>query len=452
MPVLDVIAVFDVGKTNKKLLLFNADYQVVWEKIVQLPEVTDEDGDPCEDLAALDALVRDTLDEVCRLPGFAVKAVNFAAYGASLVYVDENGQALTPLYNYLKPYPPSLQKKFYRTYGGEAQFALETASPVLGSLNSGLQLYRLKYLQPRTYWKLDHALHLPQYLAFRVTGSPVTEITSLGCHTGLWNFRQDSYHQWVYEEMVADFFPPLVAAQSACTIQWAGQELKAGTGLHDSSAALVPYLLQFREPFLLLSTGTWNISMNPFNANPLTAAELEADCLCYLTYTAQPVKASRLFGGHLHARFVQQLVRDYRLPETFFHEAEFHPGLLAEAPPADLDVDALYRLLKQKDPLEAYHIFMQVLVQKQAEKIHLVTHDAPVQKILVDGGFSHNKVFMGLLAQAFPGLSLYAASMAQASALGAALVLHDHWNPKPMPATLVRAAPFTAIDHSPKHP
>jgi hypothetical protein len=35
---------------------------------------------------------------------------------------------------------------------------------------------------------------------------------------------------------------------------------------------------------------------------------------------------------------------------------------------------------------------------------------------------------MHLLASAFPELEIYAASVPQASALGAALVLHQHWN------------------------
>jgi L-fuculokinase len=34
-----VIAIFDVGKTNKKLFLFNEDYEIVWEKTTQFPEI-----------------------------------------------------------------------------------------------------------------------------------------------------------------------------------------------------------------------------------------------------------------------------------------------------------------------------------------------------------------------------------------------------------------------------
>ena len=50
MTAIPVIAIFDVGKTNKKLLLFDAQYNVVYEQSDQLPETIDEDGDPCEDV------------------------------------------------------------------------------------------------------------------------------------------------------------------------------------------------------------------------------------------------------------------------------------------------------------------------------------------------------------------------------------------------------------------
>lgn len=446
MPATDAIAVFDVGKTNKKLVLLGPQYQSLWEHQVQLPEKTDEDGDPCESLAQLQQFLTQSLQQVCQLPEFNIRAVNVSAYGASLVYLDEAGRPLTPLYNYLKPYPPALQKKFYRTYGGEPSFSLETASPVLGSLNAGLQLYRLKYLNPKVYWQLDYALHLPQYLSFLMTGVPVTEITSVGCHTALWDFELDSYHQWVYEEGMADFFPPLIAAQTALPVTLEGRVRYIGTGLHDSSAALVPYLMQIPQPFLLLSTGTWNISMNPFNAHPLTADQLQQDCLSYLTYTAKPVKASRFFAGHYHAQFIARLIRDHRLPEGYFTSMPFDPTLLEPAIPQAWEAEALIKKYSQGlPPHTAYHRFMQHLVNHQAACIRLVTEEAPVPQILVDGGFGTNAVFMNLLAAAFPRLTVMAASRPQASALGAALVLHEHWNPEGLPANLIALKRYDPI-------
>src|SRR5689334_15423903 len=99
-----VIAIFDVGKTNKKLLLFDEQYNVIHEESKQLPEIKDEDGFSCEDVDALTTWVRGSFESACNDERFDIKAVNFSAYGASFVYLNEDGKVFLPLYNYLKPY------------------------------------------------------------------------------------------------------------------------------------------------------------------------------------------------------------------------------------------------------------------------------------------------------------------------------------------------------------
>jgi L-fuculokinase len=44
-----VIAIFDIGKTNKKFFLFSELYEIVGEELIQFPEIKDENGFPCED-------------------------------------------------------------------------------------------------------------------------------------------------------------------------------------------------------------------------------------------------------------------------------------------------------------------------------------------------------------------------------------------------------------------
>jgi len=48
-----VIAIYDIGKTNKKVFLFNEDYEIVYEKSTNLTEISDDDGDICEDVQAM---------------------------------------------------------------------------------------------------------------------------------------------------------------------------------------------------------------------------------------------------------------------------------------------------------------------------------------------------------------------------------------------------------------
>ena len=74
----------------------------------------------------------------------------------------------------------------------------------------------------------------------------------------------------------------------------------------------------------------------------------------------------------------------------------------------------------------------------QLQSSQLVIRETAVKKIFVDGGFSKNPIYMRLLAEAFPQMEVYAATVSQASALGAAMAIHTHWNSQPMPDSLVQ--------------
>ena len=80
-----VIAIFDVGKTNKKLFLFDSQYKIVYEKSAKFSQTVDEDGDECDNLESLRKNIFDSLKEVISLKEFDIKAINFSSYGASLV-------------------------------------------------------------------------------------------------------------------------------------------------------------------------------------------------------------------------------------------------------------------------------------------------------------------------------------------------------------------------------
>jgi hypothetical protein len=131
------------------------------------------------------------------------------------------------------------------------------------------------------------------------------------------------YHDWVYEEGLDEKFPPVLRSNAAIDVTIHDKKIKAGIGLHDSSSALIPYLACFSEPFILISTGTWCISLNPFNDEPLTAEELQKDCLCYLEYHGRPVKAARLFAGNEHEQQVKILAEHFNVPVDQYQKVIF---------------------------------------------------------------------------------------------------------------------------------
>jgi sugar (pentulose or hexulose) kinase len=453
MEPLAVVAIFDIGKTNKKFFLLNEQYKIVLESSVQIPETVDEDGFACDDVKQLAAWVRNTIAEAGSLSEFDIKGINFSAYGASFVHIGEDGEPVAPLYNYLKPYDPALQEKFYKTYGGEMKIAVATASPVLGNLNSGMQLYRLKNEKPELFESISYSLHLPQYISYLVTGKTYAEITSIGCHTNLWNFTARMYHDWVYAEEIDQKFPPVLRSYATVQVILGDKKIKAGIGLHDSSSALIPYLACFSEPFILLSTGTWCISLNPFNEDPLTAEELKQDCLCYLEYHGRPVKASRLFAGNEHEQQVKRLAAHFNVSVDHYQTVHFNPALFGKIKNDNKHADAGTGLQSsafvKRDMNsfssydEAYHMLIADIIAQQKISTSLILSSKKVSRIFVDGGFAKNPVYMHMLAAAFPLMEIFAASVSQATAIGAALAIHAEWNTQPVPGDMVELKYYT---------
>jgi L-fuculokinase len=455
-----VVAIFDVGKTNKKLFLIDENYDIVYERSARFVETVDEDGEVCENLESLRSSVYDSLHQVLQMEEFDIKAVNFSAYGASFVYLDEEGKPLTPLYNYLKEYPAALKKEFYDTYGGEEKISLETASPILGSLNSGLQLYRLKKEKPALFAQIKSALHLPQYLSYLVTGKSFTDITSIGCHTHLWDFKENAYHYWVKKEELLAKFGQFTPADEAFETEFEGKKLNVGVGLHDSSAALVPYLANFAAPFILLSTGTWCISLNPFNQEVLTAAELKQDCLCYIHYKGKAVKASRVFAGYEHEEQIKRISAYFDRAAYLLKHLKFNPSLFLNLmhkipsnahPQNEFTTSSAFverSLASFRTAEEAYHQLILDLVKQQIYSLKLILNSA-VTRVFVDGGFGKNDIYMHLLAMLLPDIEVYASSVAQATAIGTALSIHPSWNQNPIPSDMIQLKYYSAFKTSP---
>lgn len=434
-----VNAVFDVGKTNKKFFLFDENLKEIRHEYFKLSPVADDEDYPCDDLASIVGWISDTIDGLLNNPDYQLNTVNFSTYGATLVHLDDEGKPVTPLYNYLKPFPGNLANNFTEAYGPDND--LTTASPFLGMLNSGLQLYWLKYARPDLFRSIKHTLHFPQYLSYTLTGKLVSEPTSIGCHTKLWDYEKKSYHDWVIAEGFLDLFPDIVPTGTTFAVNRNGKTFKVGVGIHDSSSALVSYLMRTPEPFLLVSTGTWSITMNPFTRESLTPHELERDCLNFLTIDGEPVKASRLFLGHELDHQLQVLNKLFDRDTKYYKKIVLNSGFLRAIEggavdnlyyPETIDNKALvgdvFHPVKW-DPAscscyeEAYHHVMWGLVRLQVASIRLALGNSPIKMIFVDGGFVDNAIYISLLRHLLPGFTIEASHAPLGSAYGAAAVI-----------------------------
>jgi sugar (pentulose or hexulose) kinase len=440
-----VIAVFDIGKTNKKLLLFNYNLKLVSETEEKFHLIKDEDDFECDDIDLIEKWIRQSISGLIRSQQFDLTAVNFTTYGATLVYLDSHDKRLTPVYNYLKPVDEKIPEELYRKYGGKEEFSRKTASPALGMLNSGLQALWLKRTKPEVFSKVSHILHFPQYLSFLLTGKIYSEHTSIGCHTALWDFDKMKYHKWIADEGFPFPEPSPIDTLNEVVIE--GKVIKIGIGIHDSSASLVPYFSSDKEPFLLVSSGTWCINMNPFNSENLTLEQLSMDCLCYMSINRQPVKSSRLFLGHFHETAVDYLSKYFKIQEDSFKLIKPDVKLLNKLSlkfrnsRVFFKGEGLSRELNEEPDLfefdhfvEAYHQLMIELCDLTVEAINLVIpEDENLKNLYITGGFSKNDIFRKLITSSFPHLKVYTSEINNATALGTALVVLEAIDPENKP-------------------
>lgn len=430
----EVIAIFDIGKTNKKVLLFDNNLKVVYQKEEKFVEIKDDDGYPCDDINLIESWIISTLDQLSESKEYKVKAVNFSTYGATLMHMDKKGKPVTPLYNYLKPVPEGLLDAFYEKYGGIEEFSRKTASPALGMLNSGLQIYWLKKVKPGVFEKVQDIVHFPQYCSYLLTRKVVSEYTSIGCHTAMWDFDNMEYHKWLSDEEIE--LPEPVSNSKVFEPVNGKYDFVAGTGIHDSSASLAPYIMGSEGKFLLLSTGTWSINMNPYNYDPLTRQELENDCLSYMSISQKPVKSSRFFLGHIHDVNLEKLVDQFKVDSKAYKSVKLDESLARELIKSDnkffkngipvnyTDQDIDPGIFK--DFATAYHQLVIDLARFLKTSIdYIIPKKDDIENIYISGGFARNEIFVRTLATFYQQKKIYTSEIDNATALGAAMVVFD---------------------------
>lgn len=430
-----VTAVFDIGKTNKKFFLLDEDYKEVYREYTSFEEIQDEDGYPTENIAALQTWLKEVFYRVIENEEFNIKAINFSTYGASFVHIDQNGEVVTPLYNYTKQIDEKVVADFYEKYGPELELTRTSGSPKSGLLNSGMQLYWIKHTKPEVFKKIKYSMHLPQYLSYIFTGIPVSEYTSIGCHTSLWNYETKDYQDWVYKEEIHKILPPIVSTETSINMNYNGKRIKVGVGIHDSSSALLPYVRSVKKPFVLVSTGTWSIALNPFSNLPLTTEETKNGCINYMRINGKPVKSSRLFLGNEYKLQVQELTKKFNVDENYHKNIDF-------------DYDTYFEIVKEFKYCfrwksfsdanmpekthflyhtfdHAYHQLMIELVQLQVKSIKQIANIQEIDRLYVDGGFTDNDLYIKLLSYYLRGMKLRTTQASLGSALGAAIAISD---------------------------
>lgn len=432
-----VIAVFDIGKTHKKIFLYDNDFSVVYKNVIRFDETIDDDEYPCDDIEFIEHWIKSQIVTIQKENQFKIKAINFSTHGASLVYLDKEGKRITPLYNYLKPLDIDFTP-FYDKYGGVEEFSRKTASPAYGMLNAGLQMYWLKTKKPRHWEKVHTILHYPQYLSYLFSNEIKADCTSIGAHTATWDFDNMTYHNWLEKEHI--LLPKPSKSDSATIHNINGDNIAIGIGLHDSSSSIIPLLQNTKtdREFVLLSTGTWIICMNPFSKETLTQRQLKNDCLCFMTPEKRQVKSSMQFLGKVHEVNAIALSTYFNVDKKHFLEMELNKNLClnifrrAKQVFFPKQIPSNYKgNLDQLDKYHCYEVAYYQLIFEIAYRVcqgikRVLDTDNQLKEVYVSGGFNKNEIFVEFLSLMMPNQKIKFPEGKNASALGAAMLMKDY--------------------------
>ncbi|WP_411033319.1 FGGY-family carbohydrate kinase [Shinella sp. BYT-45] len=290
------IAVLDIGKTNAKVVVLDAATGAEITAAKMANTVRRDGPYPHYDVEALWSFTLDALRRFAKEPGF--DAISITTHGASAALIGADGRLAMPVIDYEHEYPQAIRD----AYDALRPPFGETRSPRLSmGLNIGAQLHYQKTAFPDDFAKVAAIVTYPQYWAARLTGVAANEVTSLGCHTDLWNPQTGAYSSLVDTLGIRPLMAPIrpafdalgpVLPEIAGTI---GASVPVYCGIHDSNASLLPHLVARKAPFSVVSTGTWVINFAV--GGDLEHLDPARDTLANVDAYGRAVPSSRFMGG-----------------------------------------------------------------------------------------------------------------------------------------------------------
>lgn len=292
------VAVIDLGKTNSKVALVDTARAEEIRVIKQPASILTNTDYPSLDHQAIHAFIISSLKTL--IAEHTVNAITVTAHGATAALIDSHGELALPVIDYEYLGVDSLRTAYDLH---RAPFS-RTGSPSLpGGLNVGAQLYWLQHTYPELFASARAMLTWPQYWIYVLTGERHNDVTSLGCHTDLYEPEKGHYSSLVNAMGWQHLLPSIqrpgqlsgMLRKSIAQQLGLSESLPVHTGIHDSNASLVPHLIAHPAPFSVVSTGTWFIAM-AMGGIP-TKLDETRDTLINVNALGQSVPSARFMGG-----------------------------------------------------------------------------------------------------------------------------------------------------------
>ncbi|MDG4873976.1 FGGY-family carbohydrate kinase [Mesorhizobium sp. WSM4935] len=419
-----IVAVIDIGKTNAKVALVDLATlsEVALRRTANAP--VRQAPYPHHDVEALWTFILNSLADLNRER--RIDAISITTHGATGALVDRAGELVLPVLDYEFDGPDQLAADYD---AARPPFA-ETGTPRLPiGLNLGAQFFWQQRRFPAEFARAAAMLMYPQYWGLRLTGVAANEVTSLGCHTDLWNPWWDDYSSLVDGMGWRQLMPPMRPANDCLGPILPEVALRTSLdpqtpvfcGLHDSNASLLPHLLSDAPRFSVVSTGTWVVSM----AVGGRKVELDAarDTLVNVNALGDPVPSARFMGGREFSLLTEGQLQGWSeadVAAVLTRQVLLLPSTQQGSGPFPHRT-AQWRNADALGPGERFVAISFYLALMTATCLELIGGDGPTT---VEGPFARNPLFIRMLAAA-TRRPVVASETSTGTSIGAALLASD---------------------------
>ena len=252
------IAVLDIGKTNKKLVIYNNELKQIDSIYSSFPTIKYEELD-IEDIKGINSWFIEGLKTMGSK--YLIKVISITTHGATGVCIDKEGSPSVPVVAYTNEVDDSFHDEFYKLAGDREELQVKTATAEVKPLiNYAKLLYFLKNRFPEDFEKTDKILFYPQYFSYKLTGKIAADFTYAGCHSYLWDFKEWCWSDVASKLGILSKLPEDVNKPGDILGKISDVIVKktkldpdtiVTTGIHDSNSSLLPYLINGEENFIL---------------------------------------------------------------------------------------------------------------------------------------------------------------------------------------------------------
>lgn len=303
-----VCVVFDIGKTNAKVSVIDDAGNILDQATLKTPHLYTRLY-AAFDVDALFDWFMAQLARIGRL--YQVERIIPVAHGAGCAFLSADQQLLQPVQDYEASIPLPYAQAYLKV---RPEFT-ETLSPLLpNGLNLGAQIFWHARRDPKFFERVAYILSYAQYWTWRLSGVLCSEVTSLGCHTDLWDPLKGDFSSLAKSEGWAQRFAPVRMAWETAgplrpelaRVAGLTEACAVHVGLHDSNAALALVIARHQADDqdcdtlpVILTTGTWYVAMAPGVAPAAVSESLrpDRDCLVNIDVYGRAVPCARFMGG-----------------------------------------------------------------------------------------------------------------------------------------------------------